>query len=665
MLLFVILAVLAIVPSAALVAALVMAKSREKATRALHASEEKFAKIFQTSPDAINVTLRDSGVCLDLNQSYVKLFGYAREEMLGRSVLPGDLGIWVDRADRDRFVAALKTPGEVLGFEAQLRRRDGSTFTALISSCRMEIDGQPCNLSLTRDITERKQAEEALRESAQRLELAALSGSLGIWDRNLEDESLVWNDRMYELCGVDRAASRPTLGAWWDRIVHPEDRDALLDKKREAIAEGGTYHAEYRVVLPGGAIRHIGSNGMVIRDASGRPVRMIGVNRDRTEQVKAEAERRRLQEERQHSEKLESLGSLAGGMAHDMNNVLAGILGAAELLQQKFPAGEVARSLDTILHAGGRGRDLVRALTDFARKGLAEPQLFDLNELLRKEVELLRHATLQKVQVVMDLDPSLPEVLGDASAMGGAIMNLAVNALDAMPDGGTLSFCSRTRANGKIELTVTDTGQGMAPEVLARAVEPFFTTKPVGKGTGLGLARAYGTVKAHGGSVAIRSAPDQGTDITLLLPSFQQSGGAEPAPEPAAAGGETGSLRILLVDDDPVILDTMPALLESLGHQVATASLGLEGLSRLEAGLEVDLVVLDHNMPGLTGTETLVRLREGFPDLPVILCTGFVDTFTENLLTSLPRVWILKKPSSLKEIRKALAAANVGAGVLG
>jgi len=154
-----ILALFAIIPSAALVAALVMARSREKATRALRASEEKFARIFRTSPDAINVAVQDSGLCRDLNRSYVKMFGYSREEALGRSVLPGGLGIWVDKADRDRFVAALKAQGEVLGFEATLRRKDGSTFTALISSCLVEIGGEQCNLSLTRDITERKLAE--------------------------------------------------------------------------------------------------------------------------------------------------------------------------------------------------------------------------------------------------------------------------------------------------------------------------------------------------------------------------------------------------------------------------------------------------------------------------------------------------------------------------
>jgi PAS domain S-box-containing protein len=654
MTLSIVFAVFAVVLCAVSAAALAMARSRERATRALRSTEEKFAKIFQTSPDAINVASQAGGLCLDLNPSYVKLFGYSREEALGRSVLPGELGIWVNRADRDRFNAALQERGEVLGFEVTLRRKNGSTFTALVSSCVMEVAGERCNLSLTRDITERKQAEEALREGAQRLELAVQSAGLGIWDLDLRDGSVLWNDRMYELYGVKRG-SYPLSNDVWTRVVHPEDQARVEASARQAIASGAPYHVEFRAVLPGGEIRHMSSNGTVIRDDAGRPVRVIGVNRDRTAKVKAEAERRRVLEERQHSEKLASLGSLAGGMAHDMNNVLAGILGTAEMLREQFGAGSpVAKGLDSIIYASGRGRDLVRSLTDFARKGVLEPQLFDLNEMLRKEVELLRHATLRKVQVVQDLDPHLPLLLGDASALGGAFMNLAVNALDAMPGGGTLSFRSRALAGDRIELTVADTGQGMSPEVLARAGEPFFTTKAVGKGTGLGLTRALGTVKGHGGSVAIKSVPDRGTTITLLLPCFQ----------PARGGGPTGgaeakqAMRILLVDDDPMILDTMPPLLESLGHQVETATRGEEALARLEAGLQVDLVVLDHNMPGLSGTETLVRLREQRPELPVILASGFVESFTENLVTSLPQVWILKKPYTLREIRRVLAAAT-------
>jgi signal transduction histidine kinase/CheY-like chemotaxis protein len=437
-------------------------------------------------------------------------------------------------------------------------------------------------------------------------------------------------------------------------VVHPDDQERLRATMRAALEEDKPYRANYRVVFPSGEIRHIASTGLVVRDGDGRPIRVLGVNRDRTEQVRAEFESRRLQEERQHSEKLESLGSLAGGIAHDMNNVLAAIMGMASALRAACPDQDAqARPLDSILHASGRGRDLVKALTDFARKGLDEPQWFDLNDLLRKEAELLAHARIQiQLELELDLDPELPRILGDASALGSAIMNLGINALDAMPGGGTLRFRSRAPA-GAVELLVTDTGQGMPPEVLARAMEPFFTTKPVGQGTGLGLARVYGTVKAHGGTLELSSQPGQGTTVRILLPS--QAPVAPPAAEPAGASSQ-GALRVLLVDDDDLIQSSTHALLDVLGHQTVAVYSGEEALAQLEAGYQPDIVLLDLNMPGLGGAGTLPRLRQLRPDLPVLLATGRADQSAHDLVQTYARVTLLSKPFGIRELRRQLEA---------
>jgi signal transduction histidine kinase len=357
--------------------------------------------------------------------------------------------------------------------------------------------------------------------------------------------------------------------------------------------------------------------------------------------------------ERQRSEKLESLGSLAGGIAHDMNNVLAAIMGMASALRSTCADQDLrARPLDSILHASSRGRDLVKGLTDFASKGLDEPRWFDLNELLRKEVALLGQARLRQVQLVLDLDPGLPRVLGDASALGSTIMNLGINALDAMPEGGTLTFKSGALPDGRIELTVTDTGCGMAPDVLARAMEPFFTTKPMGKGTGLGLARVYGTARAHGGSLELQSQPGQGTCVRLLLPGGPGTPRtADPGP-PAEA--EPRALRVLLVDDDDLIQGSTQALLEVMGHTAVTVSSGEEALARLEAGYQPDIVLLDMNMPGLGGAGTLPRLRVLRPALPVLLATGRADQAALDLVHSYPKVTLLTKPFSLRELRQQL-----------
>ena len=338
-----------------------------------------------------------------------------------------------------------------------------------------------------------------------------------------------------------------------------------------------------------------------------------------------------------------------------MNNVLTAILVMAEILRDRFQTDPAAaRSLDTILQAGQRGRDLVKALTDFARKGLEAITSIDLNELLRKEVDLLRRTTLRKVQVVLDLDEGLPEVQGAASDLWSAIMNLSVNALDAMPDGGILTFRSRRLRNGWVEMAVADSGQGMTPEVLAKAMEPFFTTKPKGKGTGLGLSRVYGTVKAHGGTVELRSQPGRGTTVVLRLPAHEGTSSAGSAE--AAEAQSAQALRILLVDDEQIILETISSALGALGHDVEAVASGEAALCRLEADGAFSAVILDQNMPGFTGIQTVRRLRVGHPELPVILSTGFLDPSTEAALNDLPAVWILRKPYHTRDLQRMLSS---------
>jgi len=629
---------------------------QKQAQEALRASEEKFSKTFKLSPDSININRLKDGVYLDINQGFTEMTGYTAPEVLGHSSLSDDLGLWVHSEERERLGSMLRTQGEATGLEAEFRMKDGSVRVGMMSARLIELGGEPCVLSITRDITERKQAEEAVRASAQRLQLALDSSHLGIWERNLLDDTEIWDDRMFELYGLTRTAVVPDYKAWAEHIVHPEDIALVNDDVQAALAGERPYELKFRILRPDGAVRHIGSTGIVIRDAGGKAIQVIGINRDRTEQVEAEAERRRLQAEVHQAEKLESIGSLAGGVAHDMNNILTAILITAEMLQEEGLQDEaMARSMAVILHAGQRGRDLVKALTDFARKDLAEAAPVDLNEILRREVELLRHTTLQKIQVVLDLDERLPVILGAASELGSALMNLSINAVDAMPKGGTLTFRSRTLEDSWIELAVADTGQGMSPGVLAKALDPFFTTKPVGKGTGLGLSRVYGTLRAHGGSVEIQSQVGVGTTVVLRLP-LTPGNPKEPVvadvPVPAVLGP---SLHILLVDDEGIILETIPPMLASLGHVVETASRGEEALRRLERHGGFDLVILDHNMPGLSGAETLQQLRGRFPELPVVISSGFLDAPTEALLAGIPLVWVLRKPYKMRDFQTTLA----------
>ena len=630
--------------------------ARKRTEESLRASEQMFSNIFHMSPDSIDLTELESGALLDLNQSYERMFGYAREELIGHSTLPADLGIWVNAEDRDQHVAELRDHGSVLGLEALMRRKDGSTFIALISSSVLEIKGVRYNLSLARDITEQKRIEEALRESNQRLELATASGSLGVWDRDLVAQTLIWNDRMFELYGLDPGAGEPDYHAWYRGIVHPEDMEAADQAVAAALAGTRPYDIEFRAVHPDGTVHHIKSNGHVLRDASGLPIRIIGINQDRTAQVEAETEQRRLQAELQHAEKLESIGSLAGGVAHDMNNVLAAIMGMASALRtSQSDQDPSAQPLDTIIRACTRGRDVVKSLLTFARKDLETVGPVNLNAIAGEMVQLLSYTTLRRVRITTAFQEPLSLIEGDAGALSHALINLCVNAVDAMPEGGALEIRTRQSPDRGVEISIKDSGDGMSPEVVRRAIEPFFTTKPLGKGTGLGLAMVYGTVKAHKGTFDIKTEPGQGTEIALGFPPLP----GLPAPAEgqelsARAGAHLGPIRVLLVDDDELIRMSVGAMLSALGHDVSTAEGGQEALDRLQAGLEVDLVILDMNMPGLNGAQTLPALLALRPGQPVLMATGYSEDSIAPLLAGRPNVDSLRKPFSLDELRSKL-----------
>jgi len=633
---------------------------RKRFEEGLRASEQKFSTIFHMSPDAIDLTQLETGRFLELNHGYERLYGYSRDEILGRSSLPGDVGIWVDAEDRARHVAELKEYGLSLEFEAPLRRKDGTTFIALVSSAVMEIKGEVCNLTLVRDITERKHAEETLRESNQRLELAITSGSLGIWELNMQDGTQVWNDRMYEIYGLEPQSRHPDHAYWCAHIVHPEDLQPTDAAIHAAFAGTQPYDLAFRVVRPDGEVRHVKSNALVLRDAEGRATRVIGINRDQTREVEAEAERRHLLMELQHTEKMESIGSLAGGVAHDMNNVLAAIMGMASVLEADFQNPEtLAKALDTITRACVRGRDVVKSLLYFARKNLEAMGPVDLNTLAGEMVHLLSYTTLKRIQITTEFQEPLDLILGDAGALSHALINLCVNAVDAMPEGGTLEIRTRSRGGWGVEISIKDSGTGMSPEVLRKAAEPFFTTKPVGRGTGLGLAMVYGTMQAHNGTFEIKSQEGRGTEIILGLPRLPESGGEDPAAAPGTGAGappQQAPLRIFLVDDDELIRMSVAPMLTALGHEVQTAESGEEALERIQDGLTVDLVILDMNMPGLNGAQTLARVLALRPGLVVLMATGYSDESVAPLLKDYPNVHSLRKPFSLNEIRIKLAA---------
>jgi signal transduction histidine kinase/CheY-like chemotaxis protein len=364
-----------------------------------------------------------------------------------------------------------------------------------------------------------------------------------------------------------------------------------------------------------------------------------------------------LQAQLQKSQKLESLGTLAGGVAHDMNNVLGAILGLASAHLELQPKDSTAYlAFETITKAAVRGGKLVKTLLTFARQSPAENLPVDMNTILQEDIRLLECTVLSKVCLEVILEPELRPICGDAAALTHALMNLCVNAVDAMPERGALRLRTRNVDEDWIEVAVEDTGTGMTKEVQERALDPFFSTKGIGKGTGLGLSMVYATVMAHHGLLEIQSEPGQGTCISLRFPtSGPQLRVAQPKAEPLPAV-QPRSLTVLVVDDDELIQSSMQAILDLLGHTVITASSGKEAVAKLEARFEPDLIILDMNMPGLDGGETLPLLRSLRPSVPVLLATGRTDQAALDLIAANTDVTLLAKPFSAAELKQYLGS---------
>jgi len=465
----------------------------------------------------------------------------------------------------------------------------------------------------------------------------------------LSEAGLIQEANLYvaERLGLPRKA---LVQQPFSRFILKEDQDSFYLHRRRLADTGSPESWDLRMVDQKGtefwahlaAATALGPDGslmyrVTLGDISGRK--------------QAEAEQRRLEAMLQQSQKMESLGSLASGIAHDMNNVLGAILGLASANLELQPEGSAAfRAFQVIVRAAERGGTTVRGLLSLARQRPAEEKALDLNLLLLDEIRLLERTTLNRVELKVELCEDLLPVFGDPAALSHVFMNLLVNAVDAMPQGGTIAIRSRNLGRHQIEVTVEDTGAGMTPEVMQKALDPYFSTKEVGKGTGLGLSIAYSTVTAHHGQLLLDSELGQGTRILVQLPALDYQCGAAESRSKSGMALARCPLAVLVVDDDELIRTSMETLLQTLGHRAELASSGAEALALLQAGLEVDGVILDLNMPGLDGAATLQRLRVFRPTLPVLIATGRADQHAMALLQRHPKVQLLAKPFSLDEL---------------
>ena len=560
-----------------------------------------------------------------------QLWGYVQEEVIGLS-RPFDKEYRIVRV-ANREIRWVHGRGEV----------------------RVDAAGTPISLLGTiMDITERKRTDGLLMETHERLQLATASAHLGVWDWNLQTGIMTWDERMLELYGAGPGLLQGTIEGW-KQALHPEDRERAIAECEAALQGVAPFDTRFRVVHGDGTIRWLRANAMVVKDSQGIPARMIGLNRDVTDLQKAQEEKAKLQAQLNQAQKLEGLGSLAGGVAHDMNNVLAAILGMASAqIEREPPESSARKAFGVIIKAAERGGHMVKTLLNFARKSPVEVRELDMNELLREEISVLLQTTLSRVQLELELASDLRPIHGDANTLTHAVMNLCINSIDAMPDSGTLTLRTANVDNDWIEVRVEDTGSGMPREVLARALDPFFTTKGLGKGTGLGLSLVHSSVMAHRGQMEIESKPGQGTCVRMRFPACtSQSVAVELVPD-WQPGTSRDELRVLVVDDDEMARLAILMILESLHHSATAATSGEEALAQLQAGLQPDVVLLDMNMPGLGGSGTLPRLRVLEPTVPVLLVTGRADQVALDLVAAHPGVKLLAKPFSCQDLEQNL-----------
>jgi PAS domain S-box-containing protein len=569
--------------------------------------------------------------------------------------------------------------------------------------------GRPVRFSgTTVDITRRKQADDdmrshaiAARANAERVQLALAAGAIvGTWVWDIKTNQFSIDEGFATAFGLDPALGHqgislePVMDA-----VHPDDRAALREAVANALEHGGTYMHQYRVRRHDGIHYWVEANGRVERDGDGNPDRFPGVLIDITARRGVEAERDRVaaelrdlnasleqrvnertaklvetQEALRQSQKMEAVGQLTGGLAHDFNNLLAGISGALQLMQLRALNGQfkdVDRYILTAQSGVKRAAALTHRLLAFSRRQTLDPRPADVNRLVADMHELVQRTVGPGIAVEVIAEPDLWNALVDASQLENALLNLCINARDAMPDGGHITIETANRwlderaaqlhdipPGAYLALQVSDAGVGMAPDILDKAFEPFFTTKPVGEGTGLGLSMVYGFAKQSGGQVHISSAPGAGTTVSIYLPRHVGEVSAEQEKTAALPPAAVATHRhVLIVDDEPMIRMLVAETIVDLGYTALEAGDSATGLKILQSDVPIDLLVSDVGLPGgLNGRQMADAGRQARPDLKVLFITGYAENAAVGNGHLMAGMQVVTKPFDMQALASRIRA---------
>jgi PAS domain S-box-containing protein len=677
---------------------------RDRALAAAEASRRELRQITDGLPVLIATIDRDE-IYRFANRHYETWFGLRAEDVVGRSVreVVGEAAY----AQRRPYLARVLA-GEAVLFDTTVPGPDGGVRDARVRYLPTTEPTGGFHL-LAFDVTGEKAAQAALADSLLKFQAIAESMPQMVWSTLPDGNHDYYNSRWYEFTGV---ASGSTDGEGWNAIFHPDDQAEAWRRWRHALATGDTYEIEYRLRRHDGVYRWVLGRAVPIRDAAtGAIQRWFGTCTDIDDQVRARetlaqgretlealvrertaaleatnarltaeiAERGRVEEALRQSQKMEAVGQLTGGIAHDFNNLLTGITGALDLMKRRLAEGRLdtlARYADLATASAQRAAALTHRLLAFARRQPLVARSVEADRLVASMDDLLRRTLSERVTLTLETQDRLWRTLCDPNQLENAILNLAINARDAMPDGGRLHIATANveldaaavagepgaRAGEYVCVSVSDTGAGMPPDVVARAFEPFFTTKPLGAGTGLGLSMIYGFVKQSDGHVRIASLVGRGTTVSLYLPRHAGPDAEEAEESAAPAARAAGHGTVLVVEDDATVRALIGEALEEAGYRVIAVADGPAGLRALETDGAVDLVVTDVGLPGLDGRQMVDQARAVRPGLKVLFITGYAENTAFGSGHLAPGMEMITKPFAVDAFAAKVSAMLESAG---
>jgi PAS domain S-box-containing protein len=617
-----------------------------------------FEATLEATHDGILVLGPDRSVT-HYNRRFVEMFRVPPELLARRDVteLRAFIATQLVLEDAEKALSErlwLLDSAEHLG---QMRFKDGRVYERFVAPQRIggEVVGRVMSY---RDVTQTMQQAAAVERHRAFLEKAQEVAHIGSWVVELDGTNhLGWSRETHRIFGIEPEAFDSTSEMFFN-FVHPDDRGTVRTAAENARLNGNRYEIDHRIVRGDGSVRWVHEEADIIRDVAGRAIRMIGTVQDITD-------RRQLEDQLRQAQKMEAIGRLAGGIAHDLNNALTAIAGYSELALTAVTADHPAHAdVQEIRRGAERAASVTRQLLAFSRKQVLEPRRFDLNDTVDAIARLLSRILGPEIDIRTRVSDRIRPILGDPSQVEQAIVNLAVNARDAMPDGGHVTLATsyevvdesfaRTHvpmpAGEYILLSVTDTGQGMAPETTARIFEPFFTTKAPGKGTGLGLSMVYGTLKQIGGFIFVESEIGRGTTFSLYFPPAP---GTAPSATAGRAGAEAAQHRtVLIAEDEDAVRNMVASSLKSDGYSLLLAASAEEALRMADAhDGPIDLLLTDAIMPGKSGVELAAALIVRRQTLRVLFMSGYTEDDLNIAALGRPPA-ILQKPFTPRDVRR-------------